>query len=104
MNVVPSGVIEGVGGTGLLAGFRPEHVRLSDGRADGATFAAEVEVVEYLGDEQLAHLRVGDTTLLATIPIEQRLGPGEARTFAVARDRLLLFDAESERSVTGTLA
>ena len=104
MNVVPAGVIEGVGGTGLLAGFRPEHVRLSDGRGEAAIFAAEVEVVEYLGDEQLAHLRVGDTMLLATLPIEQRLGPGEERTFAVARDRLLLFDAESERSVTGALA
>jgi len=104
MNVVPSGVIEGVGGTGLLAGFRPEHVRLSDGRGEAAIFNADVEVVEYLGDEQLAHLRVGDTTILATIPIEQRLGTGEARTFAVARDRLLLFDAESERSVSGALA
>ena len=104
MNVVPSGVIEGVGGTGLLAGFRPEHVRLADGRGDTVSFAAQVEVVEYLGDEQLAHLRVGDTTLLATIPIEQRLGAGEERTFAVARDRLLLFDAESEESVTGALA
>ena len=104
MNVVPSGVIEGVGGTGLLAGFRPEHVRLADGRGDTVSFAAQVEVVEYLGDEQLAHLRVGDTTLLATIPIEQRLGAGEERTFAVARDRLQLFDAESEESVTGALA
>jgi ABC-type sugar transport system ATPase subunit len=104
MNVVAAGVIEGVGGTGLLAGFRPEHVRLGDGGGDAVRFSAQVEVVEYLGDEQLAHLRVGDTMLLATIPIEQRLGPGEARTFAVARDRLLLFDVESERSVTGSLA
>ena len=36
MNVVAAGVIEGVGGTGLLAGFRPEHVRLCDGRGDAA--------------------------------------------------------------------
>ena len=101
MNVVPAGVIEGVGGTGLLAGFRPEHVRLGDGRGDAAQFAARVEVVEYLGDELLAHLRMGDTSLLATIPVEERLVPGEERTFAVARDRLLLFDAESEEAVTG---
>jgi multiple sugar transport system ATP-binding protein len=104
MNVVPSGVIEGVGGARLLAGFRPEHVRVGDGRGDTVSFAAQVEVVEYLGDEQLLHLRVGDTTLLATIPIEQRLAPGEVQTFAVARDRLLLFDAESEESVTGAPA
>jgi hypothetical protein len=42
-------------------------------------------------------------TLLATIPIDQRLGPGEERTFAVARDKLLLFDSESEESVTRAL-
>ena len=104
MNVVPAGVIEGVGGTGLLAGFRPEHVRLGDGHADAVRFAAHVEVVEYLGDEQLAHLRVGDMSLLATIPIEDRLVPGEERRFAVARDRLLLFDVESEELVVRALA
>ena len=101
MNVVPAGVIEGAGGTGLLAGFRPEHVRLGDGRGHAAQFAARVEVVEYLGDELLAHLRMGDTSLPATIPVEERLVPGEERTFAVARDRLLLFDAESEEAVAG---
>lgn len=104
MNIVPSGVIEGVGGTGLLAGFRPEHVRIGDGRGDAVRFAAQVEVVEYLGDEQLAHLRVGDATLLATIPIEQRLAPGDVQTFAVTRDRMLHFDAESEQVVTGAFA
>ncbi len=104
MNVVAAGVIEGVGGTGLLAGFRPEHVRLGDGRGDAVRFSAQVEVVEYLGDEQLAHLRVGDASLLATIPIEQRLAPGEVQTFAVARDRLLHFDTESEQAVTGAFA
>jgi len=104
MNVVAAGVIEGVGGTGLLAGFRPEHVRLGDGRGDTVRFVAQVEVVEYLGDEQLAHLRVGDASLLATIPIEQRLAPGEVQTFAVSRDRLLHFDTESEQAVTGALA
>jgi ABC-type sugar transport system ATPase subunit len=100
MNVVPSGVIEGVGGTGLLAGFRPEHVRLGDGPGDAARFEAQVEVVEYLGDELLAHLRTGDTSLLATIPVDERPVPGEQRTFAVARERLLLFDAESEKAIT----
>ncbi len=100
MNVVPSGVIEGVGGTGLLAGFRPEHVRLGDGRGAVVVFGGQVEVVEYLGDEQLVHVRVGDMPLLATIPIEQRLAPGDERTFAVARDKLHLFDADSEESVT----
>ena len=46
--------------TGQLAGFRPEHVSLGNGRAGAGSLDASVEVVEYLGDEQLAHLRLGD--------------------------------------------
>ena len=58
MNLVPAGLIEGAGSTGMLAGFRPEHVEPANGSADGARFDALVEVVEYLGDEQLVHLRL----------------------------------------------
>ena len=104
MNVVPVGVIEGVGGAGRLAGFRPEHVELGDGRGDAARFAASVEVVEYLGDEQLVHLRVGETSLLATIPVEEPLVVGEERIFAVLREKLHLFDEESGRASTGAAA
>jgi ABC-type sugar transport system ATPase subunit len=100
MNVVHAGVIPGVGGSGRLAGFRPEHVEL-DGRGDAATFAARVEVVEYLGDEQLVHLSVNGTQLLAKLPVEQPLAAGEERTFAVPRERLHLFDAETEEALAG---
>ena len=62
-----------------LAGFRPEHVELGNGRADGARYDAPVEVVEYLGDEQLVHLRLDDTSLLAKLDIEQQVTVGERR-------------------------
>ena len=104
MNVVPVGVIEGVGGAGRLAGFRPEHVELGDGRGDAARFTASVEVVEYLGDEQLVHLRVGERSLLATIPVEEPLVVGEERIFAVLREKLHLFDEVSGRALTGAAA
>src|SRR5947207_12669044 len=47
MNVLPSAAL-GVGGVGQLVGFRPEHVRLGAGRNGAATYAAQVEGVEYL--------------------------------------------------------
>ena len=59
MNMLPSSVL-GVGGAGQLAGFRPEHVQLGNGHPGTGSYDASVEVVEYLGDEQLAHLRIGD--------------------------------------------
>jgi len=98
MNLVPSGVI-GVGAGGRLAGFRPEHVALGDGRPSSAHYDATVEVVEYLGDEQLAHLRLGDHEIVVKLPVEPRLRAGERETFSVPLDKVLLFDEESSKAV-----
>jgi multiple sugar transport system ATP-binding protein len=99
MNVVPGGLVEGAGSSGMLAGFRPEHVELARGSSDGARFDALVEVVEYLGDEQLVHLRMRDTPLLAKLPVEERLPVGEQVSFSVPRDKLHLFDAETQQAL-----
>jgi ABC-type sugar transport system ATPase subunit len=96
--MLPSSVL-GIGGTGQLAGFRPEHVRLGNGRSGPGSLAAAVEVVEYLGDEQLAHLRLGDHELVVKLPVEPRLQAGERETFSVPLDKVLLFDEESSLAV-----
>jgi multiple sugar transport system ATP-binding protein len=98
MNVLPSSVL-GVGGTGQLAGFRPEHAELGNGRAGTGTLQASVEVVEYLGDEQLAHLRFGDHEIVVKLPVEPRLQRGEQETISVPLDKVLLFDEASSRAV-----
>jgi multiple sugar transport system ATP-binding protein len=102
MNLMPSSTL-GVGGTNQLVGFRPEHVQLGNSRPNAAMYEALVEVVEYLGDEQLAHLRLGDTPVIAKLPVEQRLTTGERQTFAVPLQRLFLFDADTGRAA-GTAA
>jgi multiple sugar transport system ATP-binding protein len=95
MNLVPAGVVDGPGRSGQLLGFRPEHVELGRGGGDGAGFEADVEVVEYLGDEQLAHLRIRDEQILAKLPVEHRLHPGGTEPFSVPAAKLHLFDADS---------
>ena len=102
MNLLPSSVL-GVGGTGQLAGFRPEHVSLGNGRPDRRSYEAVVEVVEYLGDEQLAHVRLGDHEIVVKLPVEPRLQAGSTRRFSVPLEKVLLFDEESSRAV-GTAA
>jgi multiple sugar transport system ATP-binding protein len=102
MNLLPSGAI-GVGAGGKLAGFRPEHVALGDGRPNSAHYDALVEVVEYLGDEQLAHLRLGDHEVVAKLPVEPRLEAGRQQSFSVPLQKVLLFDEESTQAV-GTAA
>jgi multiple sugar transport system ATP-binding protein len=99
MNLVPAGFVEGAGLSGQLAGFRPEHVVLGGAQQEAAHFSALVEVVEYLGDEQLVHLTVRDRSLLAKLPVEQRLAAGEERQFSVPLEKLHLFDAETELAV-----
>jgi multiple sugar transport system ATP-binding protein len=98
MNMLPTSVL-GIGGTGQLAGFRPEHVRLGNGRLGAGSLDASVEVVEYLGDEQLGHLRLGDHEIVVKLPVEPRLRVGERETFSVPLDKVLLFDEESSKVV-----
>jgi ABC-type sugar transport system ATPase subunit len=98
MNLVPAPVLNG-GGPDRIAGFRPEHVRPARTAGDGYRFDARVDVVEYLGDEQLVHLVRKDTPLLAKLPVELRLETGRSEEFAVASDKVLLFDAETEERV-----
>ncbi len=97
MNLVPAAAV-GAGGESRIVGFRPEHIETA-AQGEGIQFNADVEVVEYLGDEQIAHLRVRDTPLVAKLPVEQRLSMGDSRDFYVTRDKLRFFDAETQERV-----
>jgi multiple sugar transport system ATP-binding protein len=99
MNLVPAPLV-GAGGNDRIVGFRPEHLDVG-GQGDGVRFTADVDVVEYLGDEQIVHMRVKDTALVAKLPVEQRVGSGETVDFFVARDKLRWFDAETEERARG---
>ena len=97
--IVPAALIDGAGGADRIAGFRPEHVDLENGRVEAYAFDARVEVVEYLGDEQLVHMTRRDTPLQAKLPVEEQVAIGQDLRFTVPRDKLLLFDAETEERV-----
>jgi ABC-type sugar transport system ATPase subunit len=94
MNLVPAAVL-GLNDDALLAGFRPEHIQVGGPRAGDVGFDAIVEVVEYLGDERLAHVRLGERALVAKLPADERLEPGATMGFAVPHEALIFFDAES---------
>jgi ABC-type sugar transport system ATPase subunit len=94
MNLVPASLV-GAGGGDRIVGFRPEHVDVG-GQGDGVRFSGKVDVVEYLGDEQIVHMTVRDTPLVAKLPVEQRVNMGETAEFSVEQDKLRLFDAETQ--------
>ena len=85
----------GVGGSGQVVGFRPEHIRLGNGVPDAVRLTAPVEVVEYLGDDQLVHLAAKDHVLLAKLPVEPRIAAGSKVELTIPRNRIYLFDAET---------
>jgi ABC-type sugar transport system ATPase subunit len=99
MNLVPASLLDGIGGMDRIAGFRPEHVDLGDGRPDAIHFDGRIQVVEYLGDEQLVHILRRDADLQAKLPVEEELAIGQDRTFTIPRDKLLLFDRQTEERV-----
>jgi multiple sugar transport system ATP-binding protein len=98
MNLVPAPLLD-AGGPDRIVGFRPEHLRLGRNGGDAYHFDARVDVVEYLGDEQLVHLVRKDVPLLAKLPVEQLIETGRDEQFAVARDKVALFDAETQERV-----
>ncbi len=85
-------------GRNVILGLRPEHILepSTPTRGEKATLAAEVEVIEPLGDEVIVHARVGDDLLV--YKIEPQLTPevGQKLEVAIELDRLHLFDVETE--------
>jgi sn-glycerol 3-phosphate transport system ATP-binding protein len=98
MNLIPAPVVD-AGGSGLVAGLRPEHIDVENGSGDAVRFDARVDSIEYLGEEQLVHIVTKETPLVAKVPAERRISEGEQRSFSVPRRKVFLFDAETQNRV-----
>ncbi|HEX2221006.1 MAG TPA: sn-glycerol-3-phosphate ABC transporter ATP-binding protein UgpC [Candidatus Limnocylindria bacterium] len=89
-------------GKDLLIGFRPEHLQVANGAGDGAMrIPAKVDVVEYLGNEELIHAQAEGHEVVALISSDERVKVGDSVQFAVAMDKLHIFDPESEKTLVG---
>jgi multiple sugar transport system ATP-binding protein len=89
-------------GTQVLVGFRPEHIELANGQGSSAVrFPATVDVVEYLGNEELIHAQTEGNEIVALIPSDNKVSVGDNVTFAVPMDKLHIFDPESEKALAG---
>ena len=83
----------GDAGDALTAGIRPEHFEIGDdGSAGAAIMRATVDVVEFLGNEELLHVRVGEHDLVAIVDASHRVRPGDAIDMRVPIDKIHLFD------------
>ncbi|HTI29922.1 MAG TPA: sn-glycerol-3-phosphate ABC transporter ATP-binding protein UgpC [Methylomirabilota bacterium] len=87
-------------GKDLTIGFRPEHIKLANGSTDSVIrFPAEVDVVEYLGNEELIHARAEGNDIVAILPSDRKVKAGEKVELAVPLDQLFVFDPETEKAL-----
>jgi len=88
------------GGT-VVAGIRPEHLRLAPASGEpggvSASVPARVEFVEQLGDEGIVHARAGDTALIGKLDAHSAPRADDRVELRFDPSRLHLFDAETEQ-------
>jgi multiple sugar transport system ATP-binding protein len=85
----------------VIAGLRPEDLELAAGESGDreARLRGGVDVVEYLGDEQLLHIDADGVRLVAKLPSEPRARTGDQIELALPLAKLHVFDAESEQAL-----
>ncbi len=89
-------------GANVLIGFRPEHIELVNGQeSDAVRFPAKVEVVEYLGNEELIHAQTEGNEIVALLPSDKKVVVGDNVQFAVPMEKLHIFDPDSEKALAG---
>jgi multiple sugar transport system ATP-binding protein len=87
-------------GRDLLIGFRPENLEL-DGQGPGfVRIPAKIDVVEYLGHEELIHAQSEGHEIVALVPSDKKVKAGDGVEFAIHADKLHVFDPETELSLT----
>jgi multiple sugar transport system ATP-binding protein len=88
-------------GQALWVGIRPEHFWLrEEGRlpeAHGIYLPVEVEFTELQGDATLVYARAGEQPLKLKSPKQLQFPAGEALTFGVNEDAMLLFGSDGQR-------
>jgi multiple sugar transport system ATP-binding protein len=78
-------------------GFRPEHLDVANGQADGGMrIPVKVDVVEYLGNEELIHAQADGNDIVALVAADRKVQVGDAIDFTVPMEKLHIFDPASE--------
>ncbi|MEV0250757.1 ABC transporter ATP-binding protein [Nocardia sp. NPDC050712] len=85
------------GDTAVLAGIRPERLRLD---AAGSAVRGRVRMVENLGSEELVHVVAGAHTLCARLPRPAGVRTGDDVAFRVDPAHIHLFDPASGLRLT----
>jgi multiple sugar transport system ATP-binding protein len=88
-------------GKDVVIGFRPEDLEIRSGDGSGVMrIPATVDVVEYLGHEELIHAQAEGHEIVALVPSQKKVQAGDPVEFAIPDDKLHVFDPETEERLT----
>jgi multiple sugar transport system ATP-binding protein len=100
---LPDGLASLVGqGQDVMLGVRPSHIQVSHEPIDDA-FSVQVLTVEPTGDLTYLTCRAGQTTLIAIVPPEFRVAPGDVLHLAFDPRQMHLFDGRTEQAIRPTM-
>ncbi len=98
--VVPAALASRANGTAKIKfGVRPENLTLSAQASDDIVLPAEVALLEPLGAETLATLKVGASEMVARCPASFREAPGTRLSVHLNPRHMRLFDAASGAAI-----
>ncbi|MGH7902668.1 MAG: ABC transporter ATP-binding protein [Candidatus Dormibacteraceae bacterium] len=80
----------------VTVGVRPEHLNVGAPSGPGMKVTATVDVIEFLGNDQLIHGMSGGRDIVAIINAENSLKVGERVELSAAPRRLHLFDPATD--------
>jgi multiple sugar transport system ATP-binding protein len=93
-------------GKSVVFGIRPEDLldpelaKLSeDERTRYNSLSVQVQVVEYLGSENLVYFKIGDTRVTAKVGSESRIAAGQQVEFLYDPQKVHLFDPEQGQRI-----
>jgi len=90
-------------GRQLILGVRPEHLDVGPATGGMGTVRANVDVVEYLGNEELLHIRADEQYLVAVVDADLRVHSGDVLDLVFSADDMYLFDTESGETLTESM-
>jgi multiple sugar transport system ATP-binding protein len=91
--------VGGSTGSKFILGVRPEHIDVADTGGLVPSAQAKADVVEYLGNEELLHIIVAGTDVVAVVSSDRNVRPGDVVTLHLPLDKIHLFDATTEASL-----
>jgi multiple sugar transport system ATP-binding protein len=93
-------MLRGYGGSSVTMGFRPEHLAVGNPEGPGLTVTARIDVIEFLGNDELIHGISDDRDVVAIVNTENPLKVGLEVALSAPPSALYFFDPQTGLAMT----